>query len=788
MDLIKQISQDLSLRLPQKAALKALDAVLADLPGLRGSSLAEIEAELGGHKSFEKFDTEFPSFCFHIATAVGKTRLMGACIAYLHKTRRWRNFFILTKGDTIYRKTIDNFTIGHPKYALAGYTEMPPFELVTGEDYERPIVADRLRGLPSLLGEDYINIFVFNVEKTFSQKTENRRFHGGKTGKSEILGDSMANLLAKLPDLVLMMDESHRYRAEASMKSVNHLKPLLGLEFTATPISKNVIYRYDLGQAIRDAEAYLDDPSKPSGYIKIPVMLGRRDMHESDEFELAQLQDGVARHRQKKTAVEAYCENNDLPRILPVVLVSTKDVKHAEEIREYIESDKFFDGYYAGKTVLTHSKTGDLRDDDIAGLMKLEDLTNDKEIVIHVNKLKEGWDVKNVYTIIPLRAAKSDILTEQTIGRGMRLPFGHQTGDEDIDTLEITAHAHFADIVREAQANASRYGLPIRTKEIKAKDREETEKRTIVPLENSPFQIDIPKLTPSFRDSGRLKDFDIAPHHSFGEVSPTLVGTVLGGTEQREFDVPIFEMNEDPMRYLVRTVFDEADGVSTSDEADMKLVPDLVRRYMEKVDPDPSALKSLVQANARELLTDIVDQIDVNVISETNISYQPTGETISWKNWSKSVSKGYVAPDHKDVPDDSCRKCLITGYGKTIYQEAEFDSKQEKWLADILNRELKIKRWARIPTGQMPIFYAGGDYNPDFVADDEKIIYLMEVKSRAELDDETVVRKAKAARNWCIAASTASGKQWKYKIIPHDSIFQTDSFDGVIGKAFNPVM
>ncbi|HSK72676.1 MAG TPA: RNA-binding domain-containing protein, partial [Pyrinomonadaceae bacterium] len=697
----------------------------------------------------------------------------------------WRNFFILTKGDTVYRKTIENFTIGHPKYALIGYTEMPPFELITGEDYERPIVADRLRGLPSLLGEDYINIFVFNVEKTFSQQTEQRRFHGGKTGKSEILGDSMANLLAKLPDLVLLMDESHRYRAEKSMQAVNDLKPLLGLEFTATPIGKNIIYRYDLGQAIRDADAHLKDPSKPSGYIKIPIMLGRQNLHASDEFERTQLQDGIARHRQKKTAVEVYCENNNLPRILPIALVSTKDIKHAEEIREYIESEAFFGGEYAGKTVLTHSKTGELRDDDIAGLMRLEDPSNDKEIVIHVNKLKEGWDVKNIYTIIPLRAAKSDILTEQTIGRGMRLPFGIQTGDDDLDILEIAAHEHFAEIVSEAKSNANKYGgVPIRTKEIKAKDKEETEKRTIAPKENSPYQIDIPKLIATYQDSGRLQDFNIVPRRSFSEVAQTLVGTVLGGTDQRIFDVPAYEMSEDPMRYLVRTVFDEAEGISTSDAGDMKLVPDLIRRYMEKINADASVWKTIVQTHALEIISDIVEQIDSNVVSETHISYEPTGEIIAWKTWSKSVPTGYVAPNYKEAPDDNCRKCLLDGYEKTIYPIAEFDSKQEKWLADILERETKIKRWSRIPTGQMPIFYAAGDYNPDFVVDDDETIYLVEVKSAAELKSETVKRKAKAAIAWCEAVSAINEKKWEYKIIPHDSILQTDSFDGVLSRAF----
>jgi Holliday junction resolvase len=84
----------------------------------------------------------------------------------------------------------------------------------------------------------------------------------------------------------------------------------------------------------------------------------------------------------------------------------------------------------------------------------------------------------------------------------------------------------------------------------------------------------------------------------------------------------------------------------------------------------------------------------------------------------------------------------------------------------------------------MPIFYAGGDYNPDFVADDGKTIFLIEVKSSAELMDETVKRKAKAAIAWCEAVSSIGEKKCEYKLIPHDSIAQTDSFDGVLSKAF----
>lgn len=780
MNLIDQITQDLALRAPQKAALSRVDKVLAGIPDLQ-APLTELEGDIsvGG---FERFDTSFPSFCFHIATAVGKTRLMGACIAYLYHTQGWRNFFVLTKGSTIYEKTIANFSKGNPKYVLQGYTDLPDFEVITGDNYERADVGNRLQRLPGL-GE-YINIFIFNVEKLFDNRNEQRRFRTA----NETLGGSLAELLAAQPDLVLLMDESHRYRATASMQTVNDLKPVLGLEFTATPTSKNVIYRYDLGQAIRDSQAHLDDSTRPSGYIKVPVVLGRRDMHISstafDGFEEIQLSDGISRHRQKKTDLEAYIKNNNLPPLLPVVLISTKNIDHANQIREKIESDDFFNGEYRGKTVVTHSRTGDLSDEDIQGLIRLEDTGNDKEIVIHVNKLREGWDVKNVYTIIPLRAAKSVILTEQTIGRGLRLPFGVQTGNEDLDTLEITAHEHFAEIVREAHSNVARTGLPIRTKEITEKEKEEKEVRTIAPINDSPFLIEVPRIEPSYIIEGQLTDFAIIPSRSFSAVSPTLVGVTLGGSEQRTFNVPLYEMSEDPVLYLIRVVFDKCGSISVNDSNDRKLVPDLIRRYLGGIDGE-TAWKSVIRAHSAEIVDDITTQIKKHVVAKVQITWVPTGDTLTWREWHASVPKGYTPPHFQKVPEEECVKCPISGYTRTIYPEGMFDSKQEKWLADIMEKEKNVLAWLRVPTGQMEIFHGAGDYNPDLIADDGQTIYLIEVKAANQITEETVLRKAAAAIDWCKAATETglNGRKWVYRLVPHDCIEPTDSFTGVMSKA-----
>jgi len=87
---------------------------------------------------------------------------------------------------------------------------------------------------------------------------------------------------------------------------------------------------------------------------------------------------------------------------------------------ELIKSSSFFEGYYADKVMEIHSnQSGEEKDENIERLVSLENPDNKIEIVIHVNMLKEGWDVTNLYTIIPLRTAASTTLREQTIGRGL---------------------------------------------------------------------------------------------------------------------------------------------------------------------------------------------------------------------------------------------------------------------------------------------------------------------------------------------------------------------------------
>lgn len=445
MSIVNKINWAMSLREPQLEALTYIDDISSKLDY---KICTKEEAEKVAQENCEdnrkiKIDNDlnFPSFCFEMATGIGKTRLMGACIYYLNKTKGYKHFFILAPGNTVYDKLRKETMPHHPKYMFKGLeAEMGRPKVYDGENYlNYPAIFTQQEIFVEKTSE--IQIFIFNVGKIFQRGDVQFNFHDFK----ECLGGSFADVLKSFDDLVICMDESHRYYAPASKKAIDYLNPILGLEFTATPKpeNKNIIYSFDL--------------AKGAGkYLKIPVVMGRTNTagFSDTDIEEMKLRDGIKLHEQRKIVVYKYCTENNLPQVKPIVLISCKDTNHAKEVREKIDSDSFFEGKYKGKVVEIHSGTSGVEsDDNIRKLLTIEENTNPIEIVLHVYKLKEGWDVNNLFTIVPLNAAKSEILALQTIGRGLRLPFGQITGQDELDTLDIVAHDHYRELIDDVKSN-----------------------------------------------------------------------------------------------------------------------------------------------------------------------------------------------------------------------------------------------------------------------------------------------------------------------------------------------
>lgn len=473
---LNAVTGRLSLRAPQAVSLERLAHALKAAPAMLkrersvDAVLTTLKAEF---PTLQDFERDFPSLCFALATGVGKTRLMGAFIAYLHLAYGVQNFFVLAPNLTIYEKLKADFTPNTPKYVFKGVAEFATNApmVITGDDYDQRDVASA-----SLLGQVRINIF--NISKI------NSEVRGGKEPRikrmREVLGDSYFNYLAALPDLVLLMDESHRYRASAGVRAINELQPLFGLELTATPFVetprgpvpfRNVLVNYPLGQAMSD------------GFVKEPAVVTQRNFdarnHTPEEVEKIKLEDGVRLHELTKVELTTYARENGVRGVKPLMLVIARDTTHASRLKELMESSAFHGGRYHGKVIqVDSSKTGADEEDTIRRLLAVESVDEPTEIVVHVNMLKEGWDVTNLYTIVPLRAANARTLIEQSIGRGLRLPYGRRTNVAAVDRLNIVAHDRFQEIIDDANKADS----PIKLREfyLDAPGREERPESIVV--------------------------------------------------------------------------------------------------------------------------------------------------------------------------------------------------------------------------------------------------------------------------------------------------------------------
>lgn len=463
---IDYISGVMSLRKPQRRALEILDDIFNYVHPTKNMKLEiALEEVKKRYPICTDFERDFMSLAFVLATGVGKTRLMGAFITYLYTNYGVKNFFVVAPGKIVYNKLKQDLgDPSNPKYVFngVGCFENPP-RIIADDDYHDKQI--------DMFDSD-VKIYVFNIDKFNSENAKMRAIN-------EYLGDSFFNQLAQLDDLVMIMDESHHYHAAAGSLALNEINPVLGIELTATPYYnkgsrqvpfKNAVYEYPLSASISD------------GYTRTPYAVTRQDIDfrnfGEDELDHTMLSDGLICHETIKQELEIYGLDNKEKVVKPFMMVVCKDTDHAAKVFNYVTSDSFSNGDYRNKTLLIHSNLPKSKKEGAVDMLqKVEEFDNPIEIVIHIDMLKEGWDVNNLYTIVPLRTAASKILREQMVGRGLRLPFGQRTGVMNVDSVMLTAHDKFEEILNEAQRGDSIFkaGNVIKVEELVRQKVKETE-------------------------------------------------------------------------------------------------------------------------------------------------------------------------------------------------------------------------------------------------------------------------------------------------------------------------
>jgi len=884
---VNAIAGRLSLRPPQRRSLELLDRITEIAPPRKDADVtAALEIIRSEFPSVTDFERDFPSLCFALATGVGKTRLMGAFISYLHLAHGIDNFFVLAPNLTIYNKLIADFTPNTPKYVFKGIaefaTEAP--DIITGDTYEA-----KAGSLFNALVRCKINIF--NIAKITSE------VRGGRSPRikrlSEYIGESYFDYLAGLPDLVLLMDESHRYRASAGLRAINELKPILGLELTATPFVegsrgtlpfKNVIYDYPLGRAMAD------------GFVKEPAVVTRKNFNpagmSAEEIERLKLEDGVRLHESVKVDLETYARETDNTIVKPFLLVIARDTTHAGVLLQLIQSAAFFEGRYQDKVIqVDSSKSGAEEEEMIERLLKVEHTEEPTEIVIHVNMLKEGWDVTNLYTIVPLRAANARVLIEQSIGRGLRLPYGKRTGVTAVDRLNIIAHDKFQEIIDEA----NKPGSAIRMQTV-VLDPDQLAQKTGTVVSQSQLASRLGLQPAQLTGSTTVAGKDAAPEFAKPEEQKLaqIAWDVIREMENQPLSVPTVEHLKKPeiQAAIVRAVTERQRPAQLEFE-ELGEKPDIaavVARTVDLVTQQTIAIPRILVVPRGEVksgfkpftlkldtlkypavsdelwiqtlrthqlevlalgkggieearLEDyvvggLVDFNDVSYDVHADLLYDLAAQTVRhflgylseddtrkvlrcyqrpiaqfihaqmqahyWEDaagYEVKVNKGYSelkpsayshsvqepSADYRVQPADrsNMAKYLFGGFSRCLYSVQKFDSDAERKLAVILERE--ALKWFKPARGQFQIFYRQGadhlEYQPDFVAETDDAIYMLEPKASNQLDDAIVLAKQESAVNWCRNASdyaaTCGGKPWQYVLIPHDAIAENMTLVGL---------
>lgn len=417
----------------------------------------------------EEKKAQAPFLGYEMATGSGKTMLMGAAIYLLNQKYGIKNFLIITPPSTdIYHKTIRNFTTGNYESVWADDTPFK-FNLITGDNYTQNLFYNE---------EVDANIFVFNISK-FGANAKNTM----KTWESAVWKDEQGHNISikqylKDKKLVIITDEAHHAQNKASNSIIKKFHPIAVLEFTATAVedtkndekkNQTVVYKYDIRKLLEDGHGKLvravalANQSEKNAKSNLPV---------SEKLKIVTL---VLIHILKKKAVLL---DEKARGLKPLSFVKVKDeTSYAKKVFDYIRND-LADDIENIEVILEKLRMQDLEitmllkdlfDKDFNGsvdLLRLEiskvaktaifyhgksDVetekkfseirTNNVEIVVYIQRLDEGIDLPNIYSMAVINDNISDFKTsvKQIIGRGVRINKESREFDEIDDPLKQQA-------------------------------------------------------------------------------------------------------------------------------------------------------------------------------------------------------------------------------------------------------------------------------------------------------------------------------------------------------------
>lgn len=491
--------------------------------------------DLSGEVNASHFDESWRRYVIKMATGAGKTKVMSLALAwsFFHKlyeldSQMARNFLVITPNiivlDRIY-KDFEGLRIFFqdpvlPPNGYNGRSWRNDFQLTLHRQDEVRII------------QPTGNIFLTNIHRVYagneslpSLEDDDLRdyFLGPKpVSKTTDSKYDLGMIVRDVDELMVINDEAHHVHDShlAWFKSIEDIHNRLlqkdsalsmQLDVTATPKHNNgaifaqTVSDYPLVEAI--AQNVVKHPVLPDGPSR--AKLKERESAKFTEKYADYLELGVLEWR------KAYLEHEKLGK-KSILFVMTDDTRNCDEVAEYLEER--YPDLKDGVLVIHTKKNGEISEassgKDKEELERLRALSNKIDsaespykAIISVLMLKEGWDVRNVTTIVGLRAysAKSNILPEQTLGRGLRKMYPGQT-PEYVSVIGTDAFMEFVETIQaegvELERKPMGHGTEAKTPLVVEVDKENTNK------DIEALDIELPVLSAriyrEYKNLGRL--------------------------------------------------------------------------------------------------------------------------------------------------------------------------------------------------------------------------------------------------------------------------------------------
>jgi len=760
-----------------------------------------------GAVSAGMFPEDWRRFVIKMATGTGKTKVMSLILAwcYFHKlyeedSKLARNFLLITPNIIVLDRIRSDFD------GLKIFFEDPilPDNGFDGQNWRDDFqITLHIQDKVNIIRKTG-NIFLTNIHRVYDSNKKEPSFEDGDTteyflgvkpvGATTDSKVDLGDIVRDIDELVVLNDEAHHIHDEklAWFKSIQDIhnrllqkdgKLSLQVDVTVIPKHNNgaifvqTVSDYPLVEAI-----YQDVVKHPV----LPDSASRAKLSEKKSSKFTEKYEDYI-HLGYLEWKKVYEEHLKLEK-KAVFFLMTDDTKNCDEVAEYLEN-KYPD--FKDSVLVIHTKNNGEISEASTGKKKeeleilrksaneIDSFENKYKAIVSVLMLKEGWDVKNVTTIVGLRAytSKSNILPEQTLGRGLRRMYRDQDVPELVSVVGTDAFMDFVESIRnegvELETRKMGEGSKPKSPIVIEVDNENTEK------DIEKLDIKVPNMTPRiFREYKNLSELDVV---NFGNERIK----VIQFSEEEKREIIFKDITTEEITH--KTILD---NIVISHQSVIGYFTQVIMKELRLIS-GYDILYGQVKTFIKEYLFEHeIDLEDLNVLR--NLSELKATKTII-ETFKKKINELTVQDkgeaEIKDyIKISKCRPFVTKEQGylipkKSVFNKIIGDSHLELEFASFLEGCDDIISYTK---NYMAVHFKidyknhNGDisnYYPDFIVKkSEDEIFIIETKGQEDLD---VPLKTERLSQWCQDINEVQSE------IKYDFIFvDSDSFEKYKPKNF----